>query len=295
MWVRSSGRLGESVSMVTTPVSSHLLVEGDVAALVDCGISACADVLIAELEQILGSSDRLQYICLTHAHFDHLGGVEKLRAWAPGVQLVAGPATANLLSDAKYVESLRVQDAACAEAFGEQEPTASWSKALEVNRVLGDGDALYLGDDVTMKMFMTPGHTADSVSYYVAEETLLAGGETLGLYRGRDSVNAIFLQSYQAYVQSLEKLSNLDIHAMILPHSGALTGEMTQRYLTDLQNEAKRFHDMVQERIKEGALLDEIYAEIHAEWETANIAPDGPFASTRDQSLREMLECIRKG
>ncbi|HQH28089.1 MAG TPA: MBL fold metallo-hydrolase, partial [Oligoflexia bacterium] len=69
MWIKASGALTENVVQISTSVSTHLLILGELAAVVDTGISAVHARLIEELERSMGEGGSLDYILLTHAHF----------------------------------------------------------------------------------------------------------------------------------------------------------------------------------------------------------------------------------
>ncbi len=298
MWVQASGSLSEDVYMVTTPASTHMLVDGDVVALVDTGIAALTPQLISEIEMHLGGLDRLQYVFLTHADFDHVGGVAGLRAAAPQLKLISSPSTAELLSSDEVIEAVTQRNTECAEAILGVEgnySVADWKKALTVDKVMGDGDSVDLGNDVEIKLFFTPGHTNDSVSYFVPNSGALAGGEAVGSYRGRDLLTPCFTTGYADYLASIDKLLALDIHSLILPHGGAITGELSQKYLASLRLETERLYNEIKEQLSQGVLVEEVVKAILPEWRSANISPEGPFYKAQEESLAQMVQVVAEG
>jgi len=295
MWIQTSGLLSDSAYLISTPVSSHLLVEGDVAALIDTGVSALVPTLLEEVEKYLGDLSRLKYICLTHGDFDHVGGLTAIREAIPGVEVVGSPGLAERLAEKAQIEHIVEENNNCNEAF-EGSPEAlelkACQKALHIDKLLGDGDSIDLGDGVEVKLFFTPGHTDDSVSYFVPSDGILASGEAVGSYRGRDKITPCFTSSYIEYLESLDKLLALDVRALILPHGGALTGELSQKFLTQVRQESERLFGNIKEQLKQGVLVEEVVNTILPEWKSENISPEGPFVKGQFEALTKMVSVV---
>jgi glyoxylase-like metal-dependent hydrolase (beta-lactamase superfamily II) len=294
MWIKSSGPLTENVYQLTTAVSTHFLIGGECAALIDSGVSATHERLVSELKKYLGDSSELKYVFLTHAHFDHIGGVPFLRQYAPHMQLLASPLTAQLLSDAALLQHFYRRNAEVAAAM--QVPfeisEGDWAQALKVDHVLGDGDVIDLGADVDIKLIGCPGHTEDVVAYYVRSDAALSAAEAVGSYDGRDKLYPCFPWSYHNYVISLDRLAGLEVKVLGLPHAGALTGELPSKYLVEARVAADRFAASVRERIEQGELIDEIFSAQLLEWSSQNICPEGPFVEEQAETLREMIRVV---
>ncbi|MCB0324155.1 MAG: MBL fold metallo-hydrolase [Bdellovibrionales bacterium] len=291
MWIKASGALTESVFQLTTAVSSHLLVIGDASALIDTGVSAATDRLFEELGSVLGEGGELDLVLLTHAHFDHVGGLPALRKRYQGMEVLGSPGTAELLGNEDYCRELFQKNAECAAALGvelefeEQE----WIEAVRIDRIIGDGDAIDMGDDVEIKMIASPGHTPDSVSYLITPDAALAGGEAVGSYGGRDRIANCFTSDFSQYVESLERLSGLDLKVLSFSHAGALTGELVPKYFLDARQAAEIFREQVKERLAQGELVDEVFAALLPDWQAQNMSPEGPFRFEQQETLRLMI------
>jgi glyoxylase-like metal-dependent hydrolase (beta-lactamase superfamily II) len=291
MWIKCSGGITESVFQLTTAVSTHFMILGDAIALVDSGISASRERIEQELKTYLGDEASLDFILLTHAHYDHVGGIPYLRQLYPELEVLGSPLTAEILVDDDKVAEFYEQNRICAEAakldMGMEKD--DWISSIRIDRIMGDGDAIDLGDDVEVKLIATPGHSDDCVAYFVQPDAALVCGEAGGWYGGRDKVCASFESSYRDYVESLERLSSLEIKALGFPHGGAITGEMVPKYLTSLRQEAEQFRSAVRERISHGEIIEEIVASLLPEWQAQNISPEGPFVSAQEASLAAMV------
>ena len=102
-------------------------------------------------------------ILLTHGHFDHVWGVEKLYAEFPGVQVYEHPADKDIMD--------RMVTGRFAEGFNflrHDFPTAD----------VQDGDVLEIAG-ITLNVLHTPGHSPGSACYYVKADNLLLSGDTL--------------------------------------------------------------------------------------------------------------------
>ena len=76
----------------------YLLRFGDEAALIDAGAGKGHAALISNIEECGVAASQIGYLFLTHCHYDHTGGAERLRV-ACGCRVVAHQL------DAKYLES----------------------------------------------------------------------------------------------------------------------------------------------------------------------------------------------
>lgn len=106
---------------------------------------------IAELVDSLGVN--LQYIILTHGHFDHVGAVEYI---------------ADKYNVPFYMSEID-------EKWAEKAPTL-FTKLRKADGYLKDGDTLNCGNK-EIKVYATPGHTEGGLSFLV--EDYLFTGDTL--------------------------------------------------------------------------------------------------------------------
>lgn len=113
------------------------------------------------INAVKDSNLTVDFILLTHAHFDHIMAVEEL-CDATGAQILVGAADAPMLYDAQLNLSAMVY------------PT----QAVEVtaHRLLFDGEIIRVGDAM-LTVMETPGHTRGSVCYL--GDGVLFSGDTL--------------------------------------------------------------------------------------------------------------------
>lgn len=100
-------------------------------------------------------------ILLTHGHFDHIWGAQKLRE----------------LSGAK-IYALDAERVVCQDAYVNVSAQAGRKATIDPDEWLTDGQELTLAD-IALKVIATPGHTIGSCCYYVPEAGFLIAGDTL--------------------------------------------------------------------------------------------------------------------
>jgi glyoxylase-like metal-dependent hydrolase (beta-lactamase superfamily II) len=122
---------------------SYVLTQDKQSWLVDCG----------DVDQILPLIDgKLQGVLLTHAHFDHIYGLNNLESLFPGVPVYTVMAGLNGLMSDKLNFS---------RYYGEPFIFDSPDNVKLVN----DGDSISLFDGVEIKAVATPGHSPGCVTW----------------------------------------------------------------------------------------------------------------------------------
>lgn len=100
-------------------------------------------------------------ILLTHGHFDHIWGAQKLRE----------------LSGAK-IYALDAEKVVCQDAYVNVSAQAGRKATIDPDEWLTDGEEISLAG-ISLKVIATPGHTIGSCCYYVPDAGFLIAGDTL--------------------------------------------------------------------------------------------------------------------
>lgn len=146
----------------------------------------------------------LQGILLTHGHFDHILGAEKL-AGESGVKIYANKNEKKLLAD----------------SYMNHSKTIGRDYTLQLKDTLEDGQILNMAG-FTIQVIYTPGHTIGGTCYYLDNEKVLFSGDTLF----RETVGRTDLPTgdFPALISSIkEKLMVLDSEVLVYPGHGEPT------------------------------------------------------------------------
>lgn len=229
--------------------SAFLLDNGNTAVLYDSGFAFTGYAVAENIKAILGDR-KLDYIFLTHSHYDHvLGSVYALEYWNDA-KVVAGEYAARIFQKDSAKAVMRDLDRKFAKKCGVGEYTDLIDN-LRVDISVNDGDVINAGDMV-FKAIALPGHTKCSFGFYLAENKLLLGSETLGVYNGEGGVVPSYLVGYNTALASIEKASALDIEKILMPHYGLLDKEQTAKYLSEAKKSAVETASEIASVLKNG-------------------------------------------
>lgn len=145
-------------------------------------------------------------ILLTHAHFDHIEGVQELSDDFGGLPVYLSAA------EKPVIDSL---DRQC-RFLGMRVPTLN----VPLQDV-ADGDVIAV-DDLQAQVIATPGHTPGGVCYYFPQDKLLISGDTL--FAGTIGRTDLGYGDYDVLMESIQqKLMVLEGDVEVFPGHGAST------------------------------------------------------------------------
>ena len=191
------------ISMQVGPIMTNCYIlideESKKTAVIDPGEDA--DRILAALRE---EDSQVEYILLTHGHYDHTTAVPELHAALPQARIYIHQADANgagskLFPLASQVEDLLLYD---------------------------EGDTLALGG-LTVQVLHTPGHSPGSVTLQV--EDVLFSGDTL--FAGSCGRTDLPGGSYAQMMASLKRLGELEGEFRVLPgHNAPSTLDREREY-----------------------------------------------------------------
>jgi glyoxylase-like metal-dependent hydrolase (beta-lactamase superfamily II) len=264
--------------------TSYLVTTEKSAFLVDTGLSFCAERTAARIRAALdgtgtggsGSapalrgSGRLDYILLTHSHFDHAAGTPIISCAFPDAPVVASAHAARVFERPGARAMIRELDAAAArdaahDAHGNPsvipgpDPGSTFEDTtpeLRVDLIVQGGDTIGTADQV-VRVYATPGHTNCSVSYHFENESLLATSESSGFIFG-DIPWPSFMTSYRDSLAAIDLVERLAPQHLLLPHAGLLSGDAARAYPKVIRRETEEKADFILSRHRAGMTDDEI-------------------------------------
>ncbi len=200
---------------------------------------------------------------LTHHHFDHSGNLRWIHEHL-GAEVLIPPGSEPLLAA--------------------QLPEQGYASLV-------DGQALDLGDGVMLQVIATPGHSADSVCYYLEAEGVLFTGDTL---LGSSTTTVRDLGQYMASLERLLALPNLQV---ICPGHGELVNDPRERLGSYVQHRLERERQILAVLAEGGELTSwEIMERVYTDLDPRlRRAADGNVRTHLDKLEREGRVRVQPG
>jgi len=235
--------------------SAFLIDDGSTSIMYDSGFAFTGYKVADKIKQILGERE-LDYIFLTHSHYDHaLGSVYAKKYW-PEAKVVAGEYAAKIFAKPTARAVMRDLDRKFAKTCGIEE-YEDLIDELCVDIAVSDNDIVKAGD-MEFRVLNLPGHTRCSVGYYCEKHKLLLCCESIGVFNGEDDVVPSYLVGYVLSLESIARVKALDIERLLVPHFGILDRENVAIFLNKAETSAVETANQIAEMLKEGKTSDEI-------------------------------------
>lgn len=191
------------ISMQVGPIMTncYILIDEETkqAAVIDPGEDAPRILAVLREEAV-----QVEYILLTHGHYDHTTAVPELHRALPGTKIYIHQADANGAGSRLFPLASQVEDLL----------------------LYGEGDTLTLGG-LTIEVLHTPGHSPGSVTLKVGD--VLFSGDTL--FAGSCGRTDLQGGSYDQMMASLKRLGELEGDFRVLPgHNTPSTLDREREY-----------------------------------------------------------------
>ena len=165
--------------------SGFLVDDGENAFLYDTGFAFTGFKLAENIKRVLGKRE-LDYIFLTHSHYDHAAGAAYVSKIYPGAKIVATEYAQKIFQKSTAKAVMRELDRKHAMRCGVTE-YEDLLDTLHADITVSDGDIISCGN-MSIETLMLPGHTRCSAGFYLAEHNMLLSSETLGVYFGKNTI-----------------------------------------------------------------------------------------------------------
>ena len=254
--------------------AAFLVDDGKTAILYDTGFGFTGKKLTENIRAILGER-KLDYIFLTHSHYDHVLGACHVKRAYPQAVIIAGEYVQKIFSKPSARETMRALDHAAASKAGITD-YEDLTDELHVDIIVRDGDLISCGE-MAFRVLSLPGHTKCSIGFYLEEDGLLLGTETLGVYLGEGAYLPSYLVGYQMSMDSFARARALDVRRLLVPHYGELEGEAAHAYLEGSQRAAMDAAQRIREILCAGGSKEEAFAYFKETFYTEHVRPAYPI------------------
>jgi 2-aminobenzoylacetyl-CoA thioesterase len=265
--ITDTGKVGPGLYVIGTSRMPSYLLDGKQPVIFDAGISCLGPAYQNDIEKILkGRSPEVLF--LTHVHFDHCGAAAFLKKAFPDLKIAGSKQAAGILARPNALELMAELNKAATEGMRKLAPRLVSDEAFQpftLDRVLSDGDRIELEDNLTVEVLATPGHTRDSLSYYLPFQKILIASESGGCLDSTGQIITEFLSDYQDYINSIRRLDGLEVEIFCQGHEGVFNGEDARNFFSRSLLAAKEFRHSVEEALgAEGGNIQKAVARIKA-------------------------------
>ncbi len=255
--------LGESYEHDRIKIAGNFIYPGYVvmgdagSAMIDCGLNILGPQYLASLRTLMGDEENLEFLFLTHSHYDHLGAAPYLRRNIRGLKIGGHEKIEALLAK----ESVRNRMASLSEIQRAFFPDVGGDDVsfapLSLDLKFSGGERISPAG-VHCEVYSAPGHTADSLAYFFPEIGALFPGESIGVPEGRDGagVQVEFLSSYDDYLKTIEKLASLQPTIICMAHAWIFTDDDAKLFFDNSIRATGTYKKMIE------AALDETHGEV---------------------------------
>ncbi len=211
--------------IASATANAYLLKKGNIHALVDTLPKSAFRVLESVCRKEGVSLSDINYILLTHHHYDHVGNAKAVKDLS-GAKVVCG------VKDAPFVEGKTAPPGPSDLSLGGRIlrllPKSVFMKyqrfdPVEVDVKVNDGDAI---DALGLEVISLPGHTAGGVCYLVKGRDAAFTGDIVSNFFGRCGFPFLsFSESVDEIMRSLKRLSVLGLDTAYPGHGKTIAPE----------------------------------------------------------------------
>ena len=243
------GRVTERLILLGRPETCLTVVDGgDEVALLGGSMSYALPEIFEQLDRFGIDEKKIRWLVVLHAHFDHCGATPAMKRRWPWAKVAASARAAELLARPKVSGAIAAMDAAAAARYGRSQlvEEKKWSfDGLEVEETLADGDTLTVGD-LSLKVLAVPGHSSCSIALWEPLERALFPSDAAGIESGEFFFTA-GNSNIDQYLESLERMTALDVDILLREHYGGRTGADARASLERAMEDGRRTRDLLEE------------------------------------------------
>lgn len=212
-----------------------LIKSGEKTVLHDCGMAYCAPQIIENLKKELGGRP-LDYILVSHTHYDHIGALPYIKKAFPEATVCGSAYAQYVFTRPGAHRVMKELGIAAAKLYGNGDEEII-TDGMAVDLVMKDGDKLDLGGKYIVAL-ETKGHTDCAMTFVLEPDSVMFTSESTGVCAGPDNVNVAILKSFDDSIASAEKCKAYGPKRIISPHFGIIPENHTQKFLDMFKEKA---------------------------------------------------------
>lgn len=206
------------------------LICGEKICLIDSGVSSSEDLIFGYMDKLGLKENDLSLMILTHSHPDHMGSAKSIKDKS-GCKVLAHE------NEIKWIENIELQ--------AKERPVPNFHSLVEgsvlVDGILENGDMVDLGDNITMRVIHTPGHSEGSISLFTKGEGVLFTGDVI-LIPGELPI----YDDYNQLIESIKKMKDIKgVNTLLAAWDDPRKGNEVYRIMDDSLDYLKHINETV--------------------------------------------------
>jgi len=236
------------------------IIRGEKNFLVDTGTAARATGFAEKIRTVLDSigakNETIDTLLLTHSHWDHVGAASYLQenfefdvyASTRAVEVLQKDSAVAFIGKLNQNYQQMVNDT-----------SGVTVKKLKHMSPLKEWDTLPVSKNSYIEVIETPGHTKCSITYMLYPSRTIFIGDATGVRERDGRIKPIFLSSYTAYENSIQKLIALEAEVVCFPHNMVIKGrERVRKHMDEALDRTHEIRDKIIHMLKEGLEVSDI-------------------------------------
>jgi 2-aminobenzoylacetyl-CoA thioesterase len=225
-----------------------------------------------DIRKVLGHK-KPGILFLTHVHYDHCGATSYFKKVFPGLKVVASGRAAEIMARPNAVSlmislsEIALGIIASMDGIESDLLLREPFEPFSVDTLADEGQVMPIGEDLSVHVFSTPGHTRDMLTYYLPERKMLIATESAGVQGQTGHIVSEFIVDFDAYMRSLKLFLSLDIDVLCQGHHFVFVGDDVRTFLVRSLETAEQFREHVENVLKEeGGDIERVVGRIKT-WE----------------------------
>lgn len=268
-----------------------LILTGKKTALFDCGMACFGDTLVENIKKALGGRP-LDYILMSHTHYDHIGALPWVRKAFPEARTCGSEHGRKVLKRPGALRQIRELGQEAAREYMPEAQVEISVEGLCVDVTVRHGEQIPLGNDQFFSVIETKGHTDCSLTYVLEPMGLMFASESTGIPERKGFVHTAILKDFEDSMEAVRRCRAYHAKNVICPHYGILPEPHAAAYWDLYEKKAREEKAFILNLHREGKSFDEIlriYCDAYWSDERATEQPYAAFAINAEHIVKTLM------